>query len=170
MRYMAAADALSKYLQRVRFWFPKGFSKYFYETKGKTEEEIRGLDNTLKDELLSGVQQDAIRLQRGNKRLTYWRLIRGLGWPLILALELILENLPEEEFARYEKKKRLIINTCVSVVLLSSFLLVGYTFIAQSKPVREVNTIVVGQNDSLPPAESTKTFIDTYNSKGDDSR
>ena len=165
---MAAADALSKYLQRVRFWFPKGFSKYFYETKGKTEEEIRELDNTLKDELLSGVQQDAIRLQRGNKRLTYWRLIRGLGWPLILALELILENLPEEEFARYEKKKRLIVNTCVSAVLLSSFLFVGYVSMVQSEPVREVKTLVVKRDNTLPPINETKTVIKLFENKGDD--
>lgn len=163
---MAAADALSKYLQQVRFQFPKGFSKHFYkgdENTAKTEEEIKGLDETLKDDLLVDVINAAMRIQTNDNDLTYWRLVKEFGFPVKLMIELLWENLPEEELEHFRRKllwigKKAVV--CVTVLIVALSIFTGCTLAYRSNVnIREENTIFIKDN-GVP---SAKESIDIMN-------
>lgn len=69
---MAAANALDKYLRKVRFWFPRKFSK------GKTQADRMARED-LKDEFLVDIRQKAIRLQDNGSLFTYKELVQEFG-------------------------------------------------------------------------------------------
>lgn len=160
-----AANALNKYFKRVRFWFPRGFSKYFYTSQlveNKTKEEIKGIDENLKDELLFGVIKEAMKLQSNGKQVTYWHLVRTFGLPLRLTIKLILSNLPEEERDRFKKKCRLLyksVATCaVGIIIALSVLSIHAYMIQTTVNVYEENTIFIKGNRDVPDVKNVNTF------------
>lgn len=160
---MAVADALNKYFRRVRRWFPFGFSRYFHTpTSDKRQhiKEIMAFDNEVVDGLLATVRQDAIILQNETEDFTYRNLVKEFGYPHQLMKELIMENLPEAEFVRLKRKKRLAINICVVAILLSlSIPLVSIINTRMTASITEENTLIIKSSNFIPSVESVREYI-----------
>ena len=139
---------LDRYLQEVRRSFPKGFSKRFY--KVKENKDFKMMDEDTINDILSGFRQEVIRSQSEEIDLSYSGLVKTYGTPRKLMKNLLLENLPDEEFERFKERHfclRVGIVACIVCLFVSlsvfSIFVSGSLVIQSNVTTDEVKTVIV---------------------------
>lgn len=165
---MDTENELSIYLEKIRRCFPKGFSKYFY--KNKAGKDFSMMDEDTLNDILSNFRSDIISTQKEDFDFSYRSLVEEFGRPRKVMRELLLETLPEEEFAKLKQKRNRIciaVGACISIAVLSLSVFGTCVYTSRIDPVQEIRTLVIRNSDDVPSVNGTRDVIKLFEGKGD---
>lgn len=169
IEYMATANDLNKYLEKIQHSFPKRFSKYLY--KDKTDKDFDLLDEYAINDILSNFRSEIIASQVDGFDFSYKNLVKTFGKPREVMKDLLEDVLPEAEFMRLQKiRKRMfrVIGACIIISVLSLSILGTCVYTSRAEPIREVKTLIVGEEDNLASPKFTEILINILAKKGAD--
>ena len=126
-------------------------------------------EDTLND-ILSNFRSDIIATQKEGFDFSYRSLVKEFGRPRKVMRELLLETLPEEEFAKLKQKRNRIciaVGACISIAVLSLSVFGTCVYTSRIDPVQEIRTLVIRNSDDVPSVNGTRDVIKLFEGKGD---